>query len=454
MSHHPQRRNGNSNTFSLLYITRYDGEEDNAALSAGLQNLVDGPYEKDFCFIVGQTPHYCPSFIADFLSPKIARDRKSDCTIDHYSVSAPDAQGSFGNLLRLGFGFEEDVSDLESMLPVALELENSELLSDILDQCQTLTIENVGEICRLKVRHSLRCDREISFIASHFCDCEKSIGKLDDHVVGKILCDSELRLKNEDWLCELVMERCRIHRESFSLFEFVLFEFVSESMLKEFCSFADDFVDYFTVSVWRQLCNRLTLSVPKPIVLGSRYGSLLLGFTKGKPLEGIIAYLTGKCGGNVHDRGVVNVTVSSLKDGSSTNAARNAVDLESDSFFYSRDQEGQWICYDFGKMRVMPTHYSLKSNTHGDGSDWRCLCSWVIEGSADGNTWFELDRKSDNTELHAKSSVGTWQMMTSKLSRFVRLRQTAANKGGGHYMIVPAFELFGELFEAFFTSGQ
>jgi hypothetical protein len=64
--------------------------------------------------------------------------------------------------------------------------------------------------------------------------------------------------------------------------------------------------------------------------------------------DGIIAHLTRECGGNVHDRHVVEVTCGSFEDepqganphsGAYNNedlaAAKNAADLEAGSLFYS-----------------------------------------------------------------------------------------------------------------------
>ena len=47
-------------------------------------------------------------------------------------------------------------------------------------------------------------------------------------------------------------------------------------------------------------------------------------YDESKQLDGVVMYLTCKCGGNVHDKGIVNVTAS---DTHLTNYAKNAVDL-------------------------------------------------------------------------------------------------------------------------------
>jgi hypothetical protein len=82
--------------------------------------------------------------------------------------------------------------------------------------------------------------------------------------------------------------------------------------------------------------------------------------TEEKPqvaLSGIISYLTAKCGGNVHDTGVVEVIASSFFGSFYT---RNAAEFGGDSEFWSNDQPGQWICLDFKTIRIEPTHYTIQ----------------------------------------------------------------------------------------------
>jgi hypothetical protein len=56
------------------------------------------------------------------------------------------------------------------------------------------------------------------------------------------------------------------------------------------------------------------------------------------PFNGVISYLRAKCGGNVHDRGVVEITASSVLDGWNP---QNAADLGHDSYFCSEDKPAQ-----------------------------------------------------------------------------------------------------------------
>jgi hypothetical protein len=98
----------------------------------------------------------------------------------------------------------------------------------------------------------------------------------------------------------------------------------------------------------------------------------------------IIAHLTRECGGNVHDRSVVEIRSGSFEmetDGANPHsgafcnspgyAAKNAADLEADSCFHSayrtnseivRHTRNNWVCYDFKERRIVTTHYAIRTN--------------------------------------------------------------------------------------------
>jgi AraC-like DNA-binding protein len=80
---------------------------------------------------------------------------------------------------------------------------------------------------------------------------------------------------------------------------------------------------------------------------------------KGDPLNGIISNLTKKYGKNVQDQSLVTVTAKTVYN---FTAAKNVADLADDSWRCSADEPDQWICSDFGKMKVKPTHYTIRSH--------------------------------------------------------------------------------------------
>ena len=76
-----------------------------------------------------------------------------------------------------------------------------------------------------------------------------------------------------------------------------------------------------------------------------------LVYDSSKPLDGVIAYLTRECGGNVHDKGIVNVTASSLNPhvNSSEYQLKNVVDMGTNTRYWSNNEKNTWICYDFNE---------------------------------------------------------------------------------------------------------
>jgi hypothetical protein len=128
-----------------------------------------------------------------------------------------------------------------------------------------------------------------------------------------------------------------------------------------------------------------------------------------KSVDGIISYLTRKHGGNVHDRGIVTITSKSVQNDDHRSAVRNAADVTSESYFYSKDEPSQWVCWDFGEMRVRATHYTIRSIP---------LKSWVIESSLDSRAWIAIDRKT-NHDLFAPE-VDSFAVLNSAECRFIR----------------------------------
>ena len=163
----------------------------------------------------------------------------------------------------------------------------------------------------------------------------------------------------------------------------------------------------------------------------------------GRPLDGIIAHLTSVCGGNVHEKGIIEVTASSCF---SPKTQGRVVDLETDSSFSSRDEPNSWICYDFKGRRVAPTSYSIRTHS-GDGFPK----SWVLEVSNDGGegSWEVVDRRNDNQDLTDRYVTHNFQISapTSRSFRFVRLRQTGKSHSGYYFLNINSFEVFGTLAE-------
>jgi hypothetical protein len=78
------------------------------------------------------------------------------------------------------------------------------------------------------------------------------------------------------------------------------------------------------------------------------------------------------------------------------------------------------VCYDFKERRIMPTHYTIRTNA-GDAH----LASWLVETSVDGESWQQVAREKDNE----------------------RLVNISRNHYGNDCLQIAAWEIVGTLFE-------
>jgi hypothetical protein len=185
--------------------------------------------------------------------------------------------------------------------------------------------------------------------------------------------------------------------------------------------------------------------------------------------DGIIAHLTRECGGNVHDHHVVDITSGSFEketcganphSGAYNNnancPAKNTADLETGSGFFSAFRNNSediphtrnnWICYDFKERRIMPTHYTIRTHNNYHISGDCHLKSWLVETSADGNSWQEVAHEEDNKQLNGTYFTATFAVAGGGECRFIRLVNIGRNHAGHDLLYISAWEIFGGLFK-------
>jgi hypothetical protein len=128
--------------------------------------------------------------------------------------------------------------------------------------------------------------------------------------------------------------------------------------------------------------------------------------------------------------------------------------LETDSRFHSAYRwkkediphtRNNWICYDFKERRIVPTHYTIRTNVHGPGN-WH-LKSWLVETSGDGESWRETARKENTEQLNGQWSTGTFALAGGGECRFIRLVNISRNHMENDRLFISAWEIFGSLIE-------
>jgi hypothetical protein len=204
-------------------------------------------------------------------------------------------------------------------------------------------------------------------------------------------------------------------------------------------------IERMTFSIWSSLSRRIILSV-SPEYSNDRLESpsrprISFVPSSSTRFERIIAHLTKRSGGNVHDCNIATISTANERIDS---PAKYAVDLTTNTEFCSRDAPNQWICYDFKTMWIDATHYSIHSHS---STKYFHLKNSVIEGSTDGNSWTQLDRRDSNNDLNGPNAAATFSMSRSASVRMIRLRQTNLNHRSDNYLSMTAFEIFGSLME-------
>jgi hypothetical protein len=283
----------------------------------------------------------------------------------------------------------------------------------------------------------------ISFIASHFDEIDRSfLVGLPISTLCRVLSQDSLQIRSEDWLYDFFISRFEVCKESVSLLAQIRFEYLSCDRISRFILWSFEHFESFCEEfpVWKAISVRLSFAV-SPRVDDSRFLGRTFAPSCDGSLDGIIAHMTREHGGNVHDRGIVDISAKSVH--SSSYLGRNAADLQSTTFFHSLNEQDQWLCYDFKNRRVRRTHYSIHAHSNN-----HYLRSWTLEGSVDGSSWFSLDEQKENSTTHSGHPIGTFSVVESAEYRFIRLRQTGKSAHGNDVLELYAFEIFGQLFES------
>jgi hypothetical protein len=102
---------------------------------------------------------------------------------------------------------------------------------------------------------------------------------------------------------------------------------------------------------------------------------------------------------------------------------KNAADLRNlagTAYFRAANQANAWLCYDFKKLEVTPTHYAVVSSVYESDHHSK---SWCLEVSKEGNNGTEVRQCPENNDLNASNrcihgqAVGTVPICSSSPNR-------------------------------------
>jgi hypothetical protein len=230
--------------------------------AAGLNQPLDFECES-FRFVVNGKSYVCPRFQAMFVSRAVSHLVTMDRTVDEYIVENVSHPESFEMIMRLMSGGSVMVNDdnCAALFEIAKSLQNLELESRLLEfrpDCDSLNEANAINRLLEAARRSESIEREIDFIALHFCEV-KNIERLSLDILERILENDHLTIESEDWLLCFVIEQMNGCQ---SLLRHIWCEYLSSEAIEIYTDQVDlDDVDRLTFrSIFCRLVGQTTMA--------------------------------------------------------------------------------------------------------------------------------------------------------------------------------------------------
>lgn len=175
-----------------------------------------------------------------------------------------------------------------------------------------------------------------------------------------------------------------------------------------------------------------------------------IDYSSGNYFIGIFNFLTTKFGQNPHDKGEIEITTNSMNTSNpiSESHPKNLITPDSRNYKAKGLEVNAWICFDFKKMSVEISSYSVKSSSNSLGH----IKNWVIEISNDNENWTVIDTETDAEEMDCPSAVRNYKVLENKFSRYCRFRHNGPYWGhhpndgiNSTYIEFNHFEIFGKI---------
>lgn len=424
-----------------------------------VQQIPFNYYSNDFTFIVNGEKYETNRFIADLLSMKIRHLHSIDQTIDQYTINT-EQQGDFSHFLNLiKFNNYEMTSNELLFFASIIEQLNTTSIEINDDDFSELTNENVFDKIQIhkkfKIFFSKQFQQEIEYISSHFFELkeeqEEKLLNFDISTIEQIFMNDHFQLKTEDQLINFINKLYIKNHQASTLYGYVIFANLSCECIKQFLQEFDR--NDLTDEMWKSICFRLQQEIinlndennNKRYLSNQRTNNMndkgiQISYNKNNQLDGIINSLLKKNDGNIQD--VIKITASAEGNPNSCTLINIIKYNETDKYTYTENEPNSWICIEFVKNRIIPSHYTIGSVSAHDNH----IKSWIIEGSNDNENFDKLDEQVNCNLMNQKSIVQTFPIMAKdKDYRFIRIRQTDKTQGGNNYLNLSAFEFHGTL---------
>jgi hypothetical protein len=197
-------------------------------------------------------------------------------------------------------------------------------------------------------------------------------------------------------------------------------------------------------SIFRRLCLPVQQANPNRRLKGPV--GRRLDFDSGKPFDGIFHYLFGKAGGNPHQSGLISVSAPDEQTNRTFNCEALVSHESKAGKWWGTDNKNvpHYVQIDLKDMKICPSAYSVKAHSSSCTSG-HFVQSWAFEGSVDGSSWQNLDEHSNSNDLNRHDAVGSYNISTTAVFRFVRFRMVGQSTSSSSYFFLQQIEVFGVL---------
>ena len=202
-----------------------------------------------------------PLLVALSCFESVSRDIMSDVTLRDFNVIVDFANNVddtfYAKLTKILHGYDVTLNDDEiiNLAQIGVSVNNHYFIEPLETQFksieQTLSVNNVFTLLSQKHKYGIqtdKCGSEICLLAKNFETEKENIKKLAEDVtyidiIGNILSNENIKLKNEDSLLNFVLELCSIDTIYEKLFSYVWLEYCNIDSIREFISYVDAHID-------------------------------------------------------------------------------------------------------------------------------------------------------------------------------------------------------------------
>ena len=391
----------------------------------------------------------CLGYQADFISPRIAKMRKTDPTLNQYMIKIEynineKICQDFEMLLN-GNKIEINKENIDSLFAIFCDLGNEEFTS-FFAKHDEITSDNVFLLITDKSIKGENIDSLISYAAKNFFQLDlPQNAKLE--ILEEIFSNKDFCILSEDSLFDYISSLLtRDFGYYIPLLRFIHTEALSDEKANAFSSLVDKIEDHeLLASLWPVLKRRFIYPLRNPFY-NPRYWrqASISCLYKGDPFDGIFNYLTKVFNGNIKELGVIHIECSSFF--SDKIKLKSILEDDGDWGTLNR-KKPQWINFGFKPGKVAITGYTIRTHGHEIWSKSH-LRSWILLGSNDEINWDIIDEQNDVIDFKGTyHATKTFQTKETVFYSTIRLQRTSKTWGENYYLALNRFELFGYIID-------